>query len=133
MIPVATGLTAALWSRLVKESFVLVPLVTLCYSGILIIALLAMGFQWPKSAGLRVAPLIVYAGTSIFIVYAWMVVAKAENGETDANPIALAEMTWPVFTALFMYLLYGVWSLTWPQMLGASLSLVGLLIVALSS
>jgi drug/metabolite transporter (DMT)-like permease len=133
MIPVVTGLSAALWSRLVKESFVLVPLVTCIYSACLVIILLLAGYEMPRSAGLHPLTLIVYAGASIFVVWAWMMVAKTNSGEFDATPVALAEMAWPVFTALFMWLLFGIWSLTPIKLCGAALSLIGLLIIALAS
>ena len=129
-IPISTGLISAMWSRVISDSFVLNGILNCVIGAVTTVAMLAAGYKFPFSFSFSWAALFSYILLSVALTWVWMIVAIQDDGTSDPTPIALAEMAWPIFVALFMWQLYGTYTLSKVQVVGGGISFVGLLIIA---
>jgi drug/metabolite transporter (DMT)-like permease len=127
-IPVVTGLLSAMWSRIIEQSYVLNGIVWFV-SGIAIVGfLLTTGHKWPTTIVFSWPVMAAYIALNVLLTWMWMEVASATAG-TDPTPVALVEIAWPVFTALFMWWLYDRFTLTPTQIVGGGISIIGAVVV----
>jgi drug/metabolite transporter (DMT)-like permease len=67
---------------------------------------------------------IIFIATVFFNIIAWITTLLALQN-TNATYVSFAEISYPVFTVLFLYLLFGEHQLNWQSLVGGMLILAG--------
>jgi drug/metabolite transporter (DMT)-like permease len=132
LIPIITGLCAAIYTRIIAESFMLMGLLYILNGlGVLLVCHLS-GHSLPNPATLNPVLLAPYVLLNVALSFLWMYASTFEK-VTDTTPVGLVEITWPIFSALFMWFLFDIFSLTRVQIAGGFVALVGVGIVVIGT
>lgn len=127
-IPCITGLQAALWSRIVAGNVVLGSVLSVLAFSITAASLVVTGYPFPRQMAAPWTMIVAYVVANVALSWVWILATCMNKGAGPTGP-ALADVAWPLFTCTFMWVLFHTFNLSRPQVLGATVAMVGVAIM----
>ena len=127
------GLSYVLLEKLLQSVSMLTFMITSCFCMMITIGvfsafrpdLISLDFAQDKKV------LLMFAAAIIVGIAGWIgTLIGLQN--TSATYVAFAEISYPIFTVLFLFLLFGEFQFTWHSLLGGILILAGSVVLVFS-
>lgn len=120
--PILTGFAFLMWSKAGSSSPILGPTLNILSGTLALLLILFWDFQIPKMSGSLLLYGMIYCVANAIVNITLVYSLKFYS----VTVISKCELAYPIFVALFSWMLFGVVGLNLRQAIGAGVALIGL-------